>query len=527
MRMNHAGTALMGVLAFGLVPAGQANAQAPVAAAPTAGQVAFFRNDTAHTGYQEDALPTPLSLLWRHTTEPAPSGHASPLYADGVAYFGAGKHVYALHAADGRALWQFPSADADSDTVETFSGTPTLDNGSLYMGSDSGNLYKLDMKTGQSVWSKKVEGAIRGAVTVEGGVVYFGSADTHCYAVSADTGDSLWSFATNGPVTTAPVVAGDSIYFASADDSIYCLAKATGRKAWSEEMTGDPTNSPPVYSNGTLFVGAGSTFYAFSARSGVTRWSQELPAEITTWPTVGPGFVAVGTVEGGIYAFNPQGRLKWRKVMKYPVVGVPLLAGGVFLVPSERGVLYALQADTGKTLWNYHVPASVAKQQARDQYTQVTSAPIYVDGTLFVLSNDGSLSALRPDTLSVLPPQVTALTPLPASTISTAVYPSATLQDEGSGIDPASVSLLLDGRPLPHVIYDPTTGEVTVDTSAADSKPTLTDDTHQVVVKATDWRGNAVSQTWGFVMDSKAAPPPTTTDSNGNPINGTTATPTQ
>ena len=102
--------------------------------------------------------------------------------------------------------------------TETFSGTPTLDKGFLYIGSDSGQLYKINAKTGEQVWSKKVEGAIRGAVTVENGVVYFGSADTHCYAASADTGDILWSYATNGPVTTAPVVAGDSIVFASADE---------------------------------------------------------------------------------------------------------------------------------------------------------------------------------------------------------------------------------------------------------------------------------------------------------------------
>ena len=189
-------------------------------------------------------------------------------------------------------------------------------------------------------------------------------------------------------------------------------------------------------------MGAGSTLYAFSARSGEPRWSQELPAEVTCWPTVGPGFVAIGTVEGGVYAFTPQGRLRWRKTMHYPVVGVPLLAGDVFLVPGQRGVLYALQAGTGRTLWNYTVPASVTKHEARAGYTQITSSPIFVDGTLYILSNDGSLSALRADALSTLPPKADTLTPTPGSTISKAAYPSATIKDEGSGIDPASVSLL-------------------------------------------------------------------------------------
>ena len=128
------------------------------------------------------------------------------------------------------------------------------------------------------------------------------------------------------------------------------------------------------------------------------------------------------------------------------------------------------------------------------------------DGTLYVLSNDGSLSALRADALNVLPPQADDMTPLPGSTVSAAVYPSATVKDEGSGIDPASVSLLLDGTAVAarrlRPQQEPGLGGHVL--PGRGLRPALSDGAHQVVVKATDWRGNAVTQTWGFVMDSKA-----------------------
>ena len=211
--------------------------------------------------------------------------------------------------------------------------------------------------------------------------------------------------------------------------------------------------------------------------------------------------------------------------MHYPIVGVPILAGSVFLVPGQRGVLYALDAGTGKTIWSYLVPASVTKKETRDDHTQVTSSPIYVDGTLYVLGNDGSLSALRADALGALPPQADALTPLPGSTISKAVYPSATVTDEGSGVDPSSVSLLLDGKPLPRVTYDPSSSQVKVDRSAPDvPSAALSDGSHQVILNATDWRGNALTRSWSFTMDSNEPTPAPPTqngaDAPGGPGTG-------
>ena len=465
--------------------------------------VAVYRNDTAHTGYTTETLTPPLSLLWRHTATPVANSAGSPVSANGVVYFPSGGHVYAVRASDGQTLWQYPATD---EITGTFSGTPALDNGFLYVGSDNTQLYKLSAKTGEQVWTKKVDGAIRSAITVESGIVYFGSADTHCYAANADTGDIVWSFTTNGPVTTAPTIAGSDVIFASADDSVYCVSKSRGTKVWSLELNGDPTTAPPVFASNIVYVGGGDTLYAISARSGETRWSQRLSAEITTQPTVGPGFVAVGTVDGGLFAFTPLGRIKWKRAMSYPITGSPLLAGGIFVVPQQRGAIYALQADTGKTVWQYVVPSSIAKRLARPGDTEVTASPIIVNDTLYILGNDGSLSALRSDAVDVLPPQIKTLSPEPGSAVAEAVYPTVTLSDDGSGIDPSSVSLLLDGKPLSHVIYDPNKGQILVDTSSPDAagKPTLTMGTHQVVVKAADWRGNAVTRTWGFTVNSEA-----------------------
>ncbi len=466
-----------------------------------------YRYDSGHSGYTADTLTPPLSLLWRHTTEPSVGSTASPLSAGGLVYFTAGAHVYAVSAVDGATVWQYPAA---TDTTQAFAATPAIADGSVYVGSDGGVLYRLDAHTGKVSGSVKVGGPVRGAPVVEDGVVYFGSADFHCYAANAQTMGLLWSFATGGTILTSPCIAGDDVIFASSDDAVTCVAKASGHKQWALDFEGDPTSSPPVYGDGTLYVGAGSTLYAIDSHTGATRWTRDLTGAATTPPTLWPGGIAVGTLDGNFSVYGLGGRLRWRDGLGAPCLAPTLLASGLMLVPVQHGVLYALQSEAGGLAWEYVAPASVTKKVAPTAATEINSAPLLSGGTLYVLSDDGTLSALRADALAALPPRVTDLTPTPGSTIAgTSVAPGATVLALGSGLDPSSVSLTLDGQPLPGVAYSAGQSRVTPAPATLGKQD---DGAHELVLKATDWRGNTVTQSWGFFVDNTldpATPTPT------------------
>ena len=490
------------LVALGLLPTLSSGVFAQAAPAPSAVTDALYRNDIGHTGYNADLLTTPLSLLWRNTTEASAGSTASPIAANGIVYFAAGTHVYAVRAADGSTLWKYPTGDA----TDKFRSTPTLMGGNLYIGNDAGDLDKIDAKTGNLVWSQKVGGAIQGAPVVQDGVIYVGSADYHAYAVGDnDTHAVLWSYLTNGTITAAPLVGGTSVYFVSADESLYCLAKNNGSKVWSLQYNFDPSVAPPVYADGTLFVVAGPTLYAVNSHSGVTLWSQQVSGGITNSPTVGPNFVGVSGLDGTISVFNRQGRLRWRDNLGYPSYAPPLLTANTFLVSSQHGVIYALDSNSGKLTWEYVVPASLTKKGTVPASTEVLSAPVLADGVLYLLSDDGTLSALQAGGLASLPPRVTVMTPTPGSTVAgTNIFPSGTVVAEESGINPTTVSLTLDGQAVQNVIYDANTDQVALNTSS----PTVTglgslaDGAHELVLKATDWHGNTVTQPWGFFVDN-------------------------
>ena len=122
-----AGLARTGVVAA-LQQAPDATERVPPPAAPAA--TAVFRADPAHTG--------------AYASQPIP-------------------------ALAGR-LWQLRTGDA-------VRSSPVIDNGSVYVGSDDGRVYAVDLGTGAIRWRFKTGGAVRATPAAAGGIVYAASRD--------------------------------------------------------------------------------------------------------------------------------------------------------------------------------------------------------------------------------------------------------------------------------------------------------------------------------------------------------------
>ncbi len=93
-------------------------------------------------------------------------------------------------------LWEMPAqVKAAIDTTATWTfktngpvySSPTYDNGSVFIGSDDGYLYRLDASTGAMVWKFQTGGIVRCKPAVVDSVVYFGSDDGNLYAASKRT----------------------------------------------------------------------------------------------------------------------------------------------------------------------------------------------------------------------------------------------------------------------------------------------------------------------------------------------------
>jgi outer membrane protein assembly factor BamB len=482
---------LMGT-AFLTVPSSYADTPATAAPTPSA-QVDFYRGDLGHTGVSAEKLAAPLSLIWRHTTLAAPNNPASAVYAGGTVYFVSGGGVYALHASDGTTQWQYP---ADGKPVAVFAATPALDGGFLYVTDDSGQAYKLDAATGKEVWKVKLDGTLRSAPVVTGGMVYFGSSNGHCYALSAATGQTVWDETTNGPILTSPVVTGGLVVFSSSDSSVYSLNARTGHKAWSVPYDADPSLVPLVYDGRLLYVTAGDTIYCLDPESGRQRTTIKLPTNVLISPTAASDATYIITQSNTLYSLGAGGRQRWKTTVAGAPTAAPLLAGDLLVVTTQPGIVSGYDAGGGGLLWQYAMQSTATDSQPKLDVTNVFAAPIVADGTLYVVSDDGSLSAFRHDAPDDVAPEIAELAPASGTTVPTdGLTYGALIVDQGSGINPTTVSLEFDGKADPLALYHGDSGAIyrTLTTP-------LTEGDHQITVKASDWHGNVISQNWHFTV---------------------------
>ncbi len=98
--------------------------------------------------------------------------------------------------------------------------SPAITEDRVYVGSDDGNLYSIDLETGDEEWRLETDGQIRSSPVATDDAVYFGNDDQYVYAVDRETGEELWSHRTGDIVRSSPAVT-DEVYIGSTDDALH------------------------------------------------------------------------------------------------------------------------------------------------------------------------------------------------------------------------------------------------------------------------------------------------------------------
>lgn len=293
----------------------------------------MFMSDPAHTG--EGAGPTQLAVKWKFPT--GAMVVSAPTAVNGVVYFGSlDSNIYAVDANNGGKIWNFK-------TGFPAASSPAVVNGKLYTGADDGNIYCLDAATGTKIWETPaggitnnllgsgtyltIEPPVRSSPTVVGSNVYVGSLDGNLYCLDANTGNVLWKFPTNGPIFATPAVADNAVYFTSS-------------------AGGYPIGFNPPSPNGDL--------YKLNANSGSVIWHNSIP------------YVLDRTLGWGNFLFAS-----------------PTVADGMVFVRNGFLYNYAIDANTGATIWTYTAMFNPGTPFQSGGVVQM-GAPLYAHGALYI-----------------------------------------------------------------------------------------------------------------------------------------------
>ncbi len=371
---------------------------------PLPGEWTMFRHDLGHTGSINLSGSAPQGTLkWSFSTG-API-HSSPTVVDGTVYVGSRDYkLYALDAETGVKLWEF-------ETESRVESSPTVVNGVVYFGSNDGRLYALDARTGRKLWDYRTRYPIKSSPAVADGIVYFGSTDYYIYTLDAVTGTNLWHFETGGWVTSSPAVANGILYFGSMDGRFYALNAQSGRFRLRFRLFASILSSPAV-SDGIAYINSGDGYlYAIDGKArnwpGEHRlrgyWIQFWAFRLAPPPPPISGFlwrIRLGGVswsspvvtDGTVYT-TADNRLYSINTENREISWEFKTGGTVESSPAVAGKTVYIGSEDGRL---YAVDATTG-DKIWDFLTKgkVTSSPAVADGTVYIGSHDGNLYAIE------------------------------------------------------------------------------------------------------------------------------------
>ena len=208
-------------------------------------------------------------------------------------------------------LWEYKTESEKSG----FEGTPIIYDEKVFVGDFEGTIHAIDLKTGNSVWKvKKKDGFVTAAAAHDG-----------------------------------KVVIGDF------SGMVYCLDAKTGEQVWARDIEQQVANGANFYGDDVLVASEGGTMFALSLKTGETKWSYTTGDQLRSSPSVWKSFSLLGGCDGKLHKID---LIKGEKVgdgvaLDAPTLSTPNIIGKVAIVPTQPGVVLAIDIETEKVIWSY------------------------------------------------------------------------------------------------------------------------------------------------------------------------------
>ena len=147
----------------------------------------MVRGDARATGVARGELPAKLERLWTFSTDKGGFESTAAIVGENVYVGSTDGNLYALNLATGDKRWQF-------STPIGFTASPSVRNGRVYIGDSDGKFYCIDAASGRKLWEFSTDGEIDSSANFHAGHVLFGSQDTYLYCLDAVSGKLVWKF---------------------------------------------------------------------------------------------------------------------------------------------------------------------------------------------------------------------------------------------------------------------------------------------------------------------------------------------
>jgi outer membrane protein assembly factor BamB len=315
--------------------------------------------------------------------------------------------VYVFNADNGRRIWHRdlrPKSERDG----TLGAGMAVAGGRLFVTTGFAQAFALDARNGRILWRTKLTAPMRAAPTYADGRVIVVSTDNRTHALDATTGKVLWSHrgATEQASllgSAAPAYENGILVVAYSSGELFGLRIKDGKVAWQDFLaqrrrtsgigTIADIRASPVIDRGRVFAVSNSArLVSVSLATGARIWQRRIGATQSPW--VAGKFLYLVTNENMLLCLSREdGRIAWgRSLPRYKDLkkrrdwiswSGPVLAGDRLILAGSNREVLAISPYSGDLLGRIKVPDAVEV------------SPIVARGTLYLLTSDADLIALR------------------------------------------------------------------------------------------------------------------------------------
>ena len=208
-------------------------------------------------------------------------------------------------------LWEYKT---DSDK-SGFEGTPIIYDGKVFVGDFEGTIHAIDLLTGKAVWKvKKKDGFVTSAAANQG-----------CIVIGDYSG------------------------------MVFCLDAKTGKEVWEKEIEQQVANGANFYGDNVLLTSEGGTMFAMDIKTGEPKWKFATGDQLRSSPTIWKTFSLLGGCDGKLHKIDLiKGESAGEGVpLQAPTLSTPSVIGKIAIVPTQPGVVLAIDVETEKIIWTF------------------------------------------------------------------------------------------------------------------------------------------------------------------------------
>lgn len=243
---------------------------------------------------------------------------------------------------------------------------PAVSGESIYAADYNGQLWALELSSGDKIWSQTFDHKITSGVVVAENDLYIATQDGILHSINKSNGEVQWSQPLSSESIAPVAVDNSQIYIRTIDGHLTAFERSNGKQNWTYEaalpvLTVHGTGSPVLLQSLVITGFANGKLVALDRELGIPRWDKRLAipqgrselerlVDLDGTPLIEEGMVYAAAYHGKLSAIGFDGQTQWETELS-SYFGPALGLGNLYVTRDDDHV-QAYDQVNGASVWS-------------------------------------------------------------------------------------------------------------------------------------------------------------------------------